>query len=202
MDDIIESTFNANMDFLDPANLDISTESAGGGFDDLLAQTTVSRPNGNSGLSKQSQDQNPLRQMPGLAADSPAESPDDSSRSSSSESPRHHRQTSFASAISPSYLKTDNASLPKSQKRSKSQLWSHSSNPTWLAQTDVAPSSVGYSNFMLVFCHLINLIFRFMRRDLRSSLLGSMGSRHIRTTCTRIWKDRLRTGAGCRLRQS
>ncbi|KAJ6091643.1 hypothetical protein N7467_003612 [Penicillium canescens] len=209
MDDDMESTFrNANMDFLDPTNLEMSTESAGGDFDDLFARATTSRPNGASGPSKPYQDQNPLRQVSAFAADSPVESPDDSSRSSSSESPRNHvRQTSIAStnsaahsenpmvsinysddwmrpelssvkeespfniepsfpmdggfsmdpdlevsnkamdaafdfesaASSPSPLKSDHASLPRPQKRPKSQLWSPSSNHAGLS-SDAAPS--------------------------------------------------------------
>jgi hypothetical protein len=210
MDDDMESTFrNANMDFLDPTKLEIPTENGGAEFDDLFARATTSRTNGATGHSKPYQDQDPLRQVPALAADSPAESADDSSRSSSSESPRNHlRQTSIAStnsaahsenpltsasyptedwmrpelssvkeespfnivpsfsmdggfsldpdlevsnkamdaafdfesaASSPSPLKTDNGSLPRSHKRSKSQLWSPSSNHAALPP-DVAPS--------------------------------------------------------------
>lgn len=210
MDDDMESTFRgANMDFLDPTKLEMSAENGGAEFDDLFARATNSHPNGASGHSKPHQDQPPLRQMPGLAADSPAESADDSSRSSSSESPRNHiRHTSIAStnsaahsenpmssanyttedwmrpelssvkeespfnidpsfpmdagfpadpdlevsnkamdaafdfesaASSPSPLKTDNGSLPRPHKRSKSQLWSPSSNHAVLGP-DVAQS--------------------------------------------------------------
>ncbi|CAI7645313.1 unnamed protein product [Penicillium crustosum] len=198
-----------DMDFLDPTKLEMSTENAGGDFDDLFARATTSRPNGASGPSKPYQDRNLLRQ-PTLAADSPAESPDDSGRSSSSESPRNHlRQTSVAStnsaahsenplastsypsedwmrpelssvkeespfnidpsfpmdggfsmdpdlevsnkamdaafdfesaASSPSPLKTDTGSLPRPPKRSKSQLWSPSSNHAGLTSIDAVPS--------------------------------------------------------------
>ncbi|CAG8943673.1 unnamed protein product [Penicillium salamii] len=216
MDDDMESTFRgANMDFLDPTKLEMSAENGGAEFDDLFARATNSHPNGASAHSKPYQDQTPLRQMPGLAADSPAESADDSSRSSSSESPRNHiRHTSIAStnsaahsenpmssanyttedwmrpelssvkeespfnidpsfsmdagfpadpdlevsnkamdaafdfesaASSPSPLKTDNGSLPRPHKRSKSQLWSPSSNHAVLgpdvAQSIQAPGS-------------------------------------------------------------
>lgn len=101
MDDDMESTFrNANMDFLDPTKLEMSSENGGAEFDDLFARATTSRTNGAS-HSKPYQDQNPLRQVPSLSADSPAESADDSSRSSSSESPRNHlRHTSVASTNS------------------------------------------------------------------------------------------------------
>lgn len=212
-----------DMDFLDPTQLEMSTENAGGDFDDLFARATTSRANGASGPSKPYQNQNPLRQVPSLAADSPAESPDDSGRSSSSESPRNHlRQTSVAStnsathsenplvstsypsedwmrpelssvkeespfnidpsfpmdgfsmdpdlevsnkamdaafdfesaASSPSPLKTDNGSLPRPQKRAKSQLWSPSSNHTGLPSIDAVPS-VSHSNNILV-CRVAN----------------------------------------------
>lgn len=195
MDDDMESNFrSANMDFLDPATLEMSTENGGAEFDDLFARTKTLGTDRDSEHSKPG-DPNPLRQVPAPAADSPAESADDSSRSSSSESPRNHiRRTSTAStnsaahselptasysedwmhglssvkeespfnidplfptdgfsgdpdlevsnkamdaafdfesaASSPSPLKTDNGSLPRPHKRSKSQLWSPSSNHT------------------------------------------------------------------------
>lgn len=102
MDDEMESTFrNANMDFLDPTQLEMPSETAGGDFDDLFSRVTTSRSNGVPGSSKPYRNQHPLRQLPVLAADSPAESPDNSSRSSSSESPRNHlRQASVVSTNS------------------------------------------------------------------------------------------------------
>lgn len=102
MDDEMESTFrNANMDFLDPTKLEIPSGSAGGDFDDLFAHVTHSRSNAAPESSKAYQDQHPLRHPPLMAAESPAESPDNSSRSSSSESPRnHHRHASVASTNS------------------------------------------------------------------------------------------------------
>lgn len=98
----MESTFrNTNMDFLDPTKLEMSSGPAGGDFDDLFARVSNSRSNTASGSSKPYEDQHPLRQPPLLTAESPAESPDNSSRSSSSESPRHHlRQASIASTNS------------------------------------------------------------------------------------------------------
>jgi hypothetical protein len=269
MDDDIESTLrNANMDFLDPTKLEMSTESAGGDFDDLFARTTTSRPNGASGPSKPYQDQNPLRPVQTLAADSPAESPDDSGRSSSSESPRNHlRQTSIAStnsaahsenplastsypsedwmrpelssvkeespfnidpsfpmdggfsmdpdlevsnkamdaafdfesaASSPSPLKTDNGSLPRPQKRSKSQLWSPSSNHAALASVDAVPS-VSRSNGILV-CREMLTNHRFMPPGLRSSLLDLMANPHIRPQSPKIWIEWLRNGVDTLLR--
>lgn len=102
MDDEMESAFrNANMDFLDPTKLEMPSESAGGDFDDLFARVTHNRSNAAPESSKAYQDQHPLRQPPVMAADSPAESPDNSSRSSSSESPRNHlRHASIASSNS------------------------------------------------------------------------------------------------------
>ena len=102
MDDEMESAFhNANMDFLDPTQLEMPSESAGGDFDDLFARVTHSRSNAAPEASKSYQNQHPLRQPPVLSADSPAESPDNSSRSSSSESPRNHvRHASVASTNS------------------------------------------------------------------------------------------------------
>lgn len=102
MDDEMETTFrNVNMDFLDPTKLDMPSETAGGAFDDLFSHVTNSRPNAAPESSKHLQNQHPLRQPPAMAADSPAESPDNSSRSSSSESPRTHlRQASIASTNS------------------------------------------------------------------------------------------------------
>lgn len=101
LDDEMESTFrNTDMDFLDPTKLETSSGPAGGDFDDLFARVSNSRLNAAPGSSKY-QDQHPLRQPPLMAAESPAESPDNSSRSSSSESPRNHlRQASIASTNS------------------------------------------------------------------------------------------------------
>ncbi|KAJ5491152.1 hypothetical protein N7539_002719 [Penicillium diatomitis] len=103
MDDEMESTFrNVNMDFLDPSKLDMPSDSAGGDFDDLFSHVTHhSGSNGSQESFKHYQHQHPLRKQPVVAADSPAESPDASSRSSSSESPRNHlRHASIASSNS------------------------------------------------------------------------------------------------------
>ncbi|KAJ5331332.1 hypothetical protein N7476_001115 [Penicillium atrosanguineum] len=102
MDDEMESAFrNANMDFLDPTQLDMPSDTAGGDFDDLFSHVTNARSNGAPESSKHYQNQHLLRQPSAMTADSPAESPDNSSRSSSSESPRIHlRQTSVASTNS------------------------------------------------------------------------------------------------------
>jgi hypothetical protein len=102
MDDEMESAFrNANMDFLDPTQLEMPSDTAGGDFDDLFSHVTNSRSNGAPETSKHYQNHHPLRQPPPMTADSPAESPDNSSRSSSSESPRTHlRQASVASTNS------------------------------------------------------------------------------------------------------
>ncbi|KAJ5578111.1 uncharacterized protein N7459_007075 [Penicillium hispanicum] len=111
MDDEIDSAFrDANMDFLDPAKLEMPSESAGGDFDDLFARVPNSRSNA-APDSKPYQDQHPLRQPPVLAAESPAESPDASSRSSSSESPRNYlRQASIASTNSATHSENPLAS--------------------------------------------------------------------------------------------
>lgn len=105
----MESAFrSANMDFLDPAQLDMSAEAAGSEFDDLLTHVTNSRqsrpnaapesakpyPNGHT-------NGHALRQPPAMTADSPLESPDNSSPSSSSESPPNHlRHASTTSTAS------------------------------------------------------------------------------------------------------
>lgn len=104
MDDDMEANYrHADMEFLDPTNLDMPSDSAGGDFDDLFSRVTNSHSNviPESSNSKSYQNQHPLRQQPVMAADSPAESPENSSRSSSSESPRNHlRQASIASTNS------------------------------------------------------------------------------------------------------
>lgn len=112
MDDEMESAFrNANMEFLDPTQLDMPSESAGGDFDDLFSRVTNSRSNAAPEPSKPYQNGHPLRQPPALAADSPVESPDNSSRSSSSESPRNHlRQASIASTNSAAHSENPLAS--------------------------------------------------------------------------------------------
>ena len=110
MDDEMESAFrDANMDFLDPTSLDISSGSAGGDFDDLFAHLSNPRSSAASESSKSYQDQHPLRQPPFLGAESPAdsESPNASSNSSSSESPRNRlRQISVASTSSAAHSET------------------------------------------------------------------------------------------------
>lgn len=101
MDDDMENYGHADMDFLDPAKLDMPSGSAGGDFDDLFAHVTNQHSNAAPQGSKSYQNQHPLRQQPLMTADSPAESPENSSRSSSSESPRTHlRQASIASTNS------------------------------------------------------------------------------------------------------
>lgn len=105
MDDEMESAFrSANMDFLDPAQLDLAAETAGSDFDDLFSHITSSRqtrPNAGPEPAKPYPNGHPIEQPPAVGADSPVESPDDSSRSSSSESPRNHlRQASTTSTNS------------------------------------------------------------------------------------------------------
>lgn len=113
VDDEMESAFrDADMDFLDPANLEMSTGNAGNDFDDLFSRATNSRTNAAAEPSKHYQHQNPLRQQPLLSVDSPAESPENSSLSSSSESPRNHlRHASIASSNSAAHSDNPMASL-------------------------------------------------------------------------------------------
>ncbi|KAB8076842.1 hypothetical protein BDV29DRAFT_75073 [Aspergillus leporis] len=102
---------DTNLDFLDSARLQMSSENAGRDFDDLFAHSTSSRTVTESGsvclspsdlsLKRPYQDQDTLQQPNLVKADSPAESPEASSRSSSSESPRDHlRNPSVASSTS------------------------------------------------------------------------------------------------------
>lgn len=125
MDDEIESAFrSANMDFLDPTQLDLSAEVAGNDFDDLfshVASSRQTRPNAVPEPAKPYADGHPLKQPPAVAADSPVESPDNSSRSSSSESPRNHlRQTSTTSTSSVAH--SDN---PLAAAGYSSEAWMH-----------------------------------------------------------------------------
>ncbi|KAE8154415.1 hypothetical protein BDV25DRAFT_147663 [Aspergillus avenaceus] len=102
---------DSNLDFLDSAQLQMSSENAGRDFDDLFAHSTSSRTVTESGsvclspsdlsLKRPYSEQETLRQPNLVKSDSPAESPEASSRSSSSESPRNHlRNTSVASTTS------------------------------------------------------------------------------------------------------
>ncbi|KAF5856539.1 hypothetical protein ETB97_007218 [Aspergillus alliaceus] len=102
---------DSNLDFLDSAHLQMSSENAGRDFDDLFAHSTSSRTVTESGsvclspsdlsLKRPFPDQDTLRQPNLVKAGSPAESPEASSRSSSSESPRDHiRNASVASSAS------------------------------------------------------------------------------------------------------
>lgn len=102
---------DSNLDFLDSAHLQMSSENAGRDFDDLFAHSTSSRTVTESGsvclspsdlsLKRPFPEQDTLRQPNLVKAGSPAESPEASSRSSSSESPRDHiRNASVASSAS------------------------------------------------------------------------------------------------------
>ncbi|KAJ5902120.1 hypothetical protein N7495_002648 [Penicillium taxi] len=112
MDDEMESAFrDTKMDFLDPTHLEMPSGSAGGDFDDLFARVTHSRSNGGTESSK-TYDQHPLRQPPVMAADSPAESLDNSSPSSTSGSPRDRlRHPSIASTTSAALSENPRASI-------------------------------------------------------------------------------------------
>ncbi|KAL5342371.1 hypothetical protein BJX70DRAFT_318881 [Aspergillus crustosus] len=108
---------DTDMDFLDAARLQLSSENAGQDFDDLFTRATSSRTIADSNppclspselsLKRSYQDQDALRQPKVFASDSPAESPEDSSPSSSSESPRNHlRNPSVASSTSAVHSET------------------------------------------------------------------------------------------------
>lgn len=113
VDDEMENGYqDADMEFLDPARLQMSSGSAGQDFDDLLRPTTSSRALTDSesaclspselSVKRNYAEQDHLRQPRVMSTDSPVESPDNSSRSSSSESPRnnHLRHSSVASSTS------------------------------------------------------------------------------------------------------
>ncbi|KAL4880852.1 hypothetical protein BJY04DRAFT_228054 [Aspergillus karnatakaensis] len=110
-DDMGNPYQDTDMDFIDTARLQLSSENAGQDFDDLFSRATSSRTIAESNppclspselsLKRSYQDQDALRQPQVFTSDSPAESPEDSSPSSSSESPRNHlRNPSVASSTS------------------------------------------------------------------------------------------------------
>ncbi|KAL4895946.1 hypothetical protein BDV59DRAFT_173507 [Aspergillus ambiguus] len=122
VDDQMENPYqDSNLDFLDSARLQMSSENAGRDFDDLFAHSTSSRTVTESGsvclspselsAKKPYKEQDVLRQPNIVKSDSPAESPEASSRSSSSESPRHHlRNPSVASSTSA--VHSENTMMP------------------------------------------------------------------------------------------
>lgn len=228
------------MGFLDPTRLQTSSIGAGREFDDLFSRTTASRAVGDSesylapselSAKRHYQDQDALTQPHTVAADSPADTPDNSSRSSSSESPRNHmRTTSVAStnsamhtentmtdgryhsnawlnsdfgslkeeplfgleadmppldgaftmdtdiessnkamdsafdfesaASSPSPLKTEASSLPKSQKALKNQLRSPSNPPIQFTHSKMASPVSSCPVFLLLNEHALIRSFR------------------------------------------
>ncbi|RAH78268.1 membrane-tethered transcription factor [Aspergillus japonicus CBS 114.51] len=104
---------DTDMDFLDSARLQVSSEGAGRDFDDLFSHAPSTRQSRDSeptclspselSLKHSYQEQDAMRQFNVVSAESPAESPDGSTPSSSSESPRNHLRnpsvTSSASAV-------------------------------------------------------------------------------------------------------
>ena len=125
VDDEMENTYkDADMEFLDPASLQMSPGNAGQEFDDLLARATSSRtlnadsessclsPSELSINKRKFAEQERLRQPRIMAADSPVESPDNSSRSSSSESPRNNHLRHSSVASSASAAQSENAMMP------------------------------------------------------------------------------------------
>ncbi|EAW07583.1 putative membrane-tethered transcription factor (SPT23) [Aspergillus clavatus NRRL 1] len=111
VDDEMENPYqDTDMSFLDSARLHM-TDAAGQEFDDLFARSHSSRTVTDSesvclspsdlSVKRHFQEQDALRQPKIVASDSPAESPDNSSPSSSSDSPRNHlRNPSVASSTS------------------------------------------------------------------------------------------------------
>lgn len=112
VDDEMENAYeDVDMEFLDPARLQGSSGTAGQEFDDLLARATSSRTLDDSestclspsriSVKRNYTEPEHLRQVRVMSSDSPAESPGNSSRSSSSESPRNHfRHPSITSSTS------------------------------------------------------------------------------------------------------
>ncbi|KAL4873737.1 hypothetical protein BDV12DRAFT_192183 [Aspergillus spectabilis] len=110
-DDMGNPYQDTDMEFLDTARLQLSSEHAGQDFDDLFSRATSSRTIAQANppclspselsLKRSYQEQDGLRQPNIFTSDSPAELPEDSSPSSSSESPRNHlRNPSVASSTS------------------------------------------------------------------------------------------------------
>jgi hypothetical protein len=102
---------DTDMDFLDSTRLQLSSEHAGQDFDDLFTRAAPSRTVAESdppclspselSLKRSYHEQDTLRHPKVFASNSPAESLDNSSPSSSSESPRNHlRNPSVASSTS------------------------------------------------------------------------------------------------------
>lgn len=121
--DDMENTYrDTDMGFLDPARLSMSSASAGQEFDDLFAHAAPPRTAPDSEPShlsptelsgkRQYEEHDKLKQPHMLASDSPVESPDNSSRSSSSESPRNHfRNPSVVSSSSAVHSENNAASF-------------------------------------------------------------------------------------------
>lgn len=109
------------MGFLDPTRLSMSSADAGRDFDDLFAHATSSRMITDSDSSclspselsvkQQFKDHDKLRQPHVLASESPVDSPDNSSRSSSSESPRNHLRNASVTSTS-SAVHSENTAIP------------------------------------------------------------------------------------------
>ena len=119
VDDDMDAAYqDPNLDFLDPSGLSATTESAGRDFDDLFARSTSSRTVTDSESTclspadlsaKRPYPEADLLKPSVVKSDSPAESPDDSSRSSSSESPRNHIRTS---SLASSAVYSENPNMP------------------------------------------------------------------------------------------
>lgn len=120
VDDEMENPYrDTDLDFFDSARLQMN-EAAGQDFDDLFARSHSSRTVTDSesvclspselSVKRPFQEQDGLRQPKIVASHSPAESPDNSTPSSSSDSPRNHiRNTSVASSTS--VIHSDHANI-------------------------------------------------------------------------------------------
>lgn len=122
VDDEMENAYrDSDMGFLDPTRLPMSSADAGRDFDDLFAHATSSRVITDADSSclspselsvkQQFKDHHKLSQPHVLASESPVDSPDNSSRSSSSESPRNHLRNPSVTSTS-SAVHSENTAMP------------------------------------------------------------------------------------------
>lgn len=120
VDDDMEGAYqDPTIDYLDPSRLTGTVESAGRDFDDLFAHSasshTATDPDSSClspaelSVKRAYTEADVLKQPSIVKSDSPAESPDDSSRSSSSESPRNHNRNS---SLASSAVYSENQNMP------------------------------------------------------------------------------------------
>ncbi|KAJ9273185.1 hypothetical protein DTO212C5_770 [Paecilomyces variotii] len=157
LDDDMESPYqDLNMGFLDPTRLQTSSGGAGREFDDLFSRTTASRVarDAESHLAPselstkrryRDQDRDGLTQPHTVQADSPADTPDNSSRSSSSESPRDHvRTTSVASTNSAMRDNTTTDGRYHTDSWLNSDFGSLKEEPLFGLEADIPPLDGGF----------------------------------------------------------